>query len=412
MNHSDVPVMHRVSQRVASSPIEDLEGALGAGLDAAAPLSGRRVAVAVGSRGFDRAAELVRLTVARLRAGGLDPFIVPAMGSHGGGTPEGRLAVLERLGITPQAVGAPFEPSGETVELGCAGGAGAFISREALESDGIVLVNRVAQHTGYSGRIQSGTLKMLVVGLGQTEGAASLHAHGFGAGHLIGELADLVLASCPPVIAVAVVEDGTGRLSALEVIPGPRLREREPELLTLAASMKPGIPVEAADILIVDEMGKDISGVGMDPHVTGRGKDFAPGEAPGFSARRLVALRLTPASGGNATGIGHADVTTRALAEAIDSEATGRNVETSGAWERAVLPRVAQTDCEAIIMALVDLAPLSAANARVVRITNTRALSEFEVSSPLAVELAGHSGVMVEPEGRPLPFDGHGGLGR
>jgi hypothetical protein len=189
-------------------------------------------------------------------------------------------------------------------------------------------------------------------------------------------------------------------------MPAGIIRTLEPELLREAGSMWPGIPVAGADLLIVDEMGKDISGTGMDPHVTGRGKDLPPGEVA-FSAKRLVVLRLTPASGGNATGIGHADITTRRLASDVDTGVTYKNVITSGALHRARMPVIAQTDRDAIEMALTSLAS-DAANARVVHIRNTRSLGEMRVSGNLLEEAVGRGASAGTATG--LCFDEEGNL--
>jgi hypothetical protein len=328
------------------------------------------------------------------------------MGSHGGATAGGQSAVLDRLGINEETVGAPVEPSTEAVSLGTTpGGAEAFTARSALQADAIVVVNRVAPHTAYSGPVQSGALKMLAAGLGKRDGARSLHKHGFEAAHLIGEMADLVIAKAPAVLGVALVEDGEKKLSRVEVLRGTEFRQREPELLEVAMSMYPRIPLESADILIVDEMGKDISGIGMDPLVTGRGKRPAGDEPVKFSAGRLVVLGLTPGSGGNATGIGHADVTTRRLCDAIDHEATRRNVITSGALYRARIPVVAGNDREAVAMALESLRERPLEEVTVVRIKNTRELGEFQASASLRPVLAGVPGVELGQEDSGMEFD-------
>jgi hypothetical protein len=251
---------------------------------------------------------------------------------------------------------------------------------------------------------------MLVVGLGKADGARSLHHHGFDAGHLIAELAALVLAKAPPVVAVALVEDGTKALSRLEVMPGEEMLGREPALLEDAMSMCPRIPVQEADVLVVEEMGKDISGIGMDPMVTGRGKEPPAGDGPPFNARRLVVLRLTPGSGGNATGVGHADITTRALVEATDVGVTYRNVLTSGALHRARMPLVAGNDREALEMALSSLGHIPPAEAGVVWIKNTRLLGELKVSVTLLPALEGEQGISVRSKSQEIHFDADGNI--
>lgn len=406
------PKMYRVKQSLVSRPLEDLEAALESGFGAVeflAGLGGPRVAVAVGSRRIDRLPDVVAGAVRRLRGAGAEPFIVPAMGSHGGATERGQEHVLESLGVTAASVGAPVDASMDTVRLGrTPGGAEVFAARCALEADGVVLVNRVGLHTGYSGRVQSGISKMLAVGLGKAPGARALHAHGFGAGHLIEEAAALALRELPPVTAVALLEDGTGRLSEVHVMSGEAVAFSEPALLEKAASMWPRIPLAGADVLLVEEMGKDISGVGMDPHVTGRG--IEAGAGPRFEARRLVVLRLTAGSRGNATGIGHADITTAALVREIDRVATRRNVLTSGALHRARVPIAADTEREAVEMVMESLAGLDPEEARVVRIRNTRRLEEFAASEALLPELRAVEGLEIVTGGEPLSFSVGGDL--
>ena len=400
----EFPLMVKARQRLASAPLEDPAAALDRGLESAgfdsAFSAGMRVAVAVGSRGIDGAAEIVARLVSRLKEAGCCPYVVPAMGSHGGATPEGQVRVLASLGITEGSAGAPVRSGVESIALGTTpGGAEAFIDSLAMEADAIVLVNRVAPHTAFSGPVESGLAKMMAAGLGNTQGARSLHRQGFGAGHLIGEIADRALERAPVAFGIALIEDGTKRLSRLEVLPRDRIRSDEPGLLEAAVSMYPGIPVPEADLLIVDEMGKDISGTGMDPLVTGRGKDFAEGRRPAFSAARLVVLGLSPGSGGNATGIGHADVTTERLVRSIDRWVTYRNVMTSGALFRARIPVMMPTDRDAVAAALESLGGLPRGDVKVVRIRNTARVEEFQVSTALAEDLSGTAGVEVEVEG-------------
>jgi len=410
----EYPLMIKIEQELVSRPLHDLETALDScmeSLDLEHTFKGPRIAVAVGSRSIDRIAQVVTGVAGRLKKAGFEPFIVPAMGSHGGATPKGQQAILERLGVTGDASGVPIEPSMETSCLGTTrSGADVFTARCVLEAHGIIAINRVGLHTGFSGPVQSGVVKMLAVGLGKAEGARALHEHGFGAGHRIGEVADVVLSKAPPVCAIAVMEDGTRKLSELHALAGSNIRKEEPGLLDRAASMWPGIPLREADLLIVEEIGKDISGIGMDPHVTGRGKDIPRGDAPPFTARRLVVLRLTPASGGNATGIGHADITTQAFLDATDRTVTYKNVLTSGALYRARVPLVAATERQAIEMALASLGGIEPERAAIVRIRNTRQLEELDVSAVLLPLLETAEGIRVKSGGKRLSFGPEGDL--
>jgi len=410
----DFPHMLKVRQRLASAPLEDPVGELESGLLRSGfdrIFTGReKVAVAVGSRRIDCLVPVLTELVARLKEAGCRPYLVPAMGSHGGGTPEGQVRMLASLGVTEESVGVPVRSGTETVSLGkTPDGAVVFTDALALEADAIVVINRVAPHTAFSGPVESGLAKMMAAGLGNRTGARSLHRRGFGAGHLIGEIADVVLEAAPVALGVAMVEDGNKRLSRLEVLPRDIIRRREPALLELAASMHPCIPVQYADLLIVDEMGKDISGTGMDPLVTGRGKDLGEGEPP-FEAARLMVLRLSSGSAGNATGIGHADVTTEKLVRSIDRWVTYRNVVTSGALHRARIPVMVPTERDAVAVALESLGGIPGSDVKVVRITSTASLQEFQVSTALAGELLGIEGIEVDAEAREMEFDADSNL--
>jgi len=408
----EFPRLVRVRQGLESAPLGDPGEALAEGLArigaGGLPRPGSRVAVAVGSRGIDGIVNVVASLVQLLKGMGAVPFIIPSMGSHGGATARGQEMVLRSLGVTEESVGAPVISSMETVSLGVTpGGAEAFMDKLAMEADAVLVVNRVAPHTRYSGPVQSGMLKMLTVGLGKQDGARSLHRHGFEAPQLIGEMADLALRSLRKVIAVALVEDGMRDLSRLEVMGPEEIVAREPQLLDIAMSMSPGIPVGRIDLLVVDEMGKEISGTGMDPGVIGRGRDKAERGA-GFCPRRIVVLGLTEGSGGNATGVGHADIITEGLYRSIDRGVTYENVMTSGELERARVPVAAATDRDAVDLALRSLGYPDSKTVRVVRIKNTRELEELLVSTAVAREIQRRDGILVSGEEEAMEFDSSG----
>lgn len=402
--------MFRIRQELRGEVLADPGAAIEEGLERAGLRdlipTGSRVAVAVGSRNIDRLPEVVSRLVAELCSAGCVPFVIPSMGSHGGATGEEQETVLAGLGITKESVGAPIEPSMETVPLGTtAGGVEAFVARAALESDAIVVVNRVGPHTGYSGPVQSGLMKMLAVGLGKAPGARALHSRGFGAAHLIREIAGLVIEKAPVSLGVALLENGRRRLSKLAVVGADEILVKEPVLLEEACAMQPGIPIGEADVLIVDEMGKDVSGIGMDPLVTGRGKELSTGAPTRFSARRLVVLGLTTGTRGNATGVGHADITTKRLVGGVDWEVTYRNVLTSGALERARIPLIAETDAVAVEMALESIGDIQGEDARVVRIRNTGELGEMWVSAACEPEVLAAGGIEILSGAREMEFD-------
>ncbi|MBN2168268.1 MAG: DUF2088 domain-containing protein [Actinobacteria bacterium] len=411
----DFPRMVDIVQEIETSPLvdpeEELEADLSRDVFSGLFMPGRRTAIAVGSRRISGLVEVLSYIVSRVKKSGGTPFIVPAMGSHGGATPEGQVKVLESLGVTEETTGAPIISSPEVECLGeTPGGATVYVDKNALQADALIVVNRVAPHSGYSGPVQSGLQKMIAAGLGKWEGARSLHKQGFEAAHLIGEMADLVLSNISEVMGVAMIEDGRKNLSDIEALYGGEIKEREHELLALARSMYPGIPVEEADILVVDEIGKDISGAGMDPMITGRGKIFSTDEAVSFSAKRIVVLNLSEGSLGNANGIGHADITTRELYESTDWESTYRNAVISGQLYRVRIPVIAETDKKALSLALESLGGKHPDEVRLVRIKNTRELHSMQVSTAIENELQENPRVSVYPGGKALSFSEEGEL--
>jgi len=406
------PLMVRVRQKLKESPLVGAESELLSGLERVyrkhAFSKAKSAAIAVGSRRIDRIAEIVRNIGMYLSNRGIKPFIVPAMGSHGGASAEGQVRILESIGITEESTGIPIVSSMETVRIGdTESGVPVFMDERALSADMIIVVNRVAPHTGFSGSVQSGIQKMIAVGLGNEDGARALHSRGFENSYLISEMASLVIEKTHPCFAVALVEDGRKMLSHLEVMTSDEIAKREPPLLEMAFSLYPSLPLDYADILIIDEIGKDHSGVGMDPMITGRGKKEERRKST-FKAKRIVALGLSRASCGNATGVGHADIITEELFHSINFESTYRNVFSSGALERAKIPIVAKSDREAIRFAIESLGK-DGREARVIRIKNTSEVSEIEVSENTARNLLGED-LSILGEAKGMDFDLNGRL--
>jgi hypothetical protein len=411
-----LPAMHLVEQRFVVPPAIDPELEIRGQWDDAwsnvALRPGASVAVGVGSRGIDRLPEVVRAVVARLRAAGCSPFIVPAMGSHGGATAEGQRAVLAERGITEDSVGAPVRASLDVVGLGEAGGLPLFVDRLAAEADGIVLVNRVKPHTDFIGRFESGLMKMLVIGLGNEAGATSCHRHALARG-----LADVVatagaalLERTRVVLGVALVENQQHRLSALRLVPAAQWQQTEPEILEHARALLPRLPLDDIDVLLVDEMGKDVSGAGIDPNVTGRtaGCWSLPRESPRVT--RIVVRALTAASEGNACGLGYVDCAPRRLVDQIDLSVTAANALASCAPEDGKLPLTFASDREALTAALATLRPYTPDDVRVVHIRNTLAMERIELSPGCLTHLHEGADLVVAPEPAPFAFDGDGAL--
>ena len=348
-----------------------------------------RVAVTVGSRGIANFREIVRAVLDALTAAGVQPFILPAMGSHGGATPEGQKRILADYGITEETMGVPIEAAMATREVGrTADGVRAFTSAVALEADGIVVLNRVKPHTDYFSRtLGSGLIKMMVVGMGKHTGAANFHRTSVRLGYedALRELGRVVLAEAPILFGVALVENQHHDTARIEAVLPENIEAREGELFAEAAALMPGLPFEDIDLLVVDRIGKNLSGPGMDPNVIGRNAHHYSTllrnalDAKPF-VRRVFVRGLTPETHGNAIGIGLADATTRRLAEEMDAEATFVNVRTSLTLHNAKLPMQFDTDREAIAALLDTLALDDPATARVVRIANTLELTTLEAS--------------------------------
>lgn len=370
----------------------------------AADLAGRRIAVGLGSRGVANYAPAARRVVDWLRRRGAQPFIVPAMGSHGGATAAGQRAVLAGWGITPQSMGAPVRATMETVELGSAGAPAVrvFMDRNAYEADAVLVVNRVKPHTDFHGPVESGLIKMAVIGLGKRAGAEAIHFHGVhGLTHLIRPAFDVVLASGKLLGGVALVENGREQTVAVRAARAEEIPACEAECLAQARAGMAALPLERIDVLIVDEIGKEISGTGMDTNVIGRIGIAGVAEPVAPQVRRIVALGLTAASHGNALGIGLADVTTRRLQQQVDYAVTNANVLTSTFLERGRMPLAAASDAEALQWALCTCGAAAPA-AAVARIRNTLALETLLLSRP-AAERARAAGATLTQESDYLP---------
>lgn len=367
---------------------------------------GDRVAVAVGSRGIDRLLEIVAAVVGIIKEAGGQPFIVPAMGSHGGATAEGQEAVLARLGVTRQAVGAPVCSSMETVMLGhTAEGIPVYCDKIAAEADKVVIINRIKPHTSFSGEIESGLLKMLAVGLGNDLGCRAVHAAGLE--NAVVTVGRVVLRALPLLAAVAVLENEDGKVCHAELLEPENLEEREKSLLIEARQMAPRLPFKKIDLLIVREMGKNISGTGMDSKVIGRVNRRGV-ERDGPDIDKIVVLDLTAESGGNAWGVGMADIVTRALVDKIDYTATYENALSTRYLDRAKIPVIMPDDRSAILFGLRTLHNRDMNAVKVVLIKNTLDLKVMWVSKPLLEEAA--EGFEITPEPRELLFDGSGKL--
>jgi hypothetical protein len=392
MTQSLLPRFIRILRRFEQPRITDVGAETRAQLEASGVSfsPGATVAIAVGSRGIANLQVIVQQIVAWLRDQGAKPFVVPAMGSHGGATAEGQAAVLEGYGITEEATGAPVVASMEVVELPSEGlDAPVFFDRIAYGADATVIVNRVKPHTSFHGPHESGLLKMTAIGLGKNRQAAALHRLGVaGLRDVMPKVAEQSLRHNNVRLAVAVVENAREETMIVRAVPTAQIAAVDRELLALAREAAPALPCRELDLLIVDEMGKDISGLGMDTGVIGRLRIPGQPEPETPRIRVIMARDLTPATRGNACGVGLADIVTRTLFDKIDFPATYQNVLTTGFLERGKIPLIAGSDREALDFAARALGTSALDCARVIRIRNTLCLDRLWVSAQLLKEVA------------------------
>ena len=390
-----------VEARLQSCPISDVVGETTARMDrlfSQVSLSGKRVAIAVGSRGIDQLPLIVRTVVERLRSYGAEPFIFPAMGSHGGGTSEGQRMMLESLGVSEESAGAPIDSTMETVDLGYSPhGIRLVASRPAIEAGAILFINRIKPHTDFSSnQIGSGLRKMCLIGLGKIEGAFEYHraARRIGFEAMLLEVSGEILSRLPNIYGLGLIEDGYHQLAHIEELRGAEFAAREPALFAMADEWMPRLPFKEVDVLIVDEIGKNISGAGMDPNVTGRDIHGIPRPDRRTIINTIFVRDLTPESHGNAIGLGYADLVTARLVAKMNKQITYTNSLSSMTPASVRIPMHYET-AEECLAAAVRMSGQTAATARLVQIRNTLALNRLVVSEHYAEEIAARSDLTV-----------------
>ncbi|RKU29352.1 hypothetical protein C6497_06525 [Candidatus Poribacteria bacterium] len=416
-----LPKMARVKQHFDAPVLTDLPKAIHSELDrinaSSIIKSGDTVAITAGSRGVANIATAVKATVDYLKNLGAKPFVVPAMGSHGGATAEGQTSVLEHYGITETTVGAPVKATMEVVKLGSIKNADAddlpvFMDRYAAEADHVVPLNRIKAHTDFNGSIESGVLKMMVIGLGKQQGANYYHRAFFQYGfeHVITAVGGFILDTGKIAFGIGLIENAHEDTAKAVAMPAKNLLRTERELLVEAKSMMGRLPFDELDLLIVDWSGKNISGTGMDTNVIGRMmQNFEP-EPLKPAILRIFVRDLTEESDGNATGIGLADFTTTRLVNQIDRHSTYMNGITALGPQKSKIPFYYDTDKEAIEVALETIGLTKSENARVIRIESTLRLTDFDISEVLLKDVDLHSNLEVVGATLPLQFDTSGNL--
>jgi hypothetical protein len=412
----ELPRMVRVRQKFESIEIDDVAGTVVEQFSDPALRAkvkpGMKIAVGCGSRGIANVATCARTVIDQLKSLGAEPFIFPAMGSHGSASAEGQVKVLDSLGINEQTMGCPIKSSMEVVELGrLDNGMPVYFDKYAAEADAVALVCRVKAHTNFRAPIESGIVKMLVIGMGKIRGASTAHWYGFDAFiDVLPETAQYIMQKIDFLFGVAMVENASDRTALVEVVPGDKVLEREPELLRLARQWMPRLQFDDIDVLIVDRMGKNITGAGMDPNITGRNARGANWEAVP-RVKKIAVLGLTPETDGNATGVGAADVITMRLFRDFDPAKTYANVIAATLLDGAAIPMIMNSDREAVQLAAKTIPQTRPEDATIVHIPNTLEIVEIDVSENLLPYIEANPD-KFEVVGRPAPldFDAQGNL--
>lgn len=409
-----LPPMALIRQKFDDTRVDDIPGHLRRELEKPGTidglLPGQQVAVAVGSRGIQNLALIVRTTLDRIKEAGAVPFIVPCMGSHGGATAEGQIEILKQLGITESSMSVPIRASMDAAVIDTLdNGLPVYADRYAMEADAIIVINRIKPHTAFRGPYESGVMKMIAIGLGKQKGAEAIHQLGFK--HMAVHMpaaARILMGKLPIVFGVAIVENAYDQTCRIEALPIERVEERESRLLEEAKERIPKLLFGQIDVLVIDWIGKNISGDGMDPNVTGRFP--TPYAYGGPDVTKIVALDLTPESKGNAAGIGLSDFTTKRMVEKMNAEATYANGLTSTVCLPCNISTTLENDYYAIKAAVKTCNILDYNACRLVRIRDTLHLGEIHISAGMLDEARRHPDIEVLAEPGEWRFDEEGNV--
>lgn len=413
-----LPKVYRIRQNFQSSRIEDVPEAVLSelpkiNLDKVVK-PGESVAITVGSRGIANIASIIKSTIDYLKSIDAVPFIVPAMGSHGGGTAEGQAQVIAAYGITAETMGVEIRSSMETVIVDTTShGIPVHFDKHAYEADHVLICGRVKPHTRFVGDIESGLHKMMLIGLGKHEGAKIYHRaiEDLSFEEIIKAVASSILKKCSVIGGLAIVENAYDETALIEAVLPEQFYERETELLNIARESLPRLPFEKTDLLIVDRIGKNISGSGMDACVIGRKfNDHAATERDNVSAKRIMIRGLTEETHGNACGIGLAEFTNQRTVDSVDWKITRINANTGSHPTAAMVPLAYETDREAIEAALQTIGLVPPETSRIVQIYDTLELSEVIVSEPYLEEINARDDLEIISGPFELPFDAQGNL--
>lgn len=405
----DAPKMARVKQIFEDNTLRDIPGTIAKEFAkpeiASRVKSGMKIGITVGSRGVANIAVITKEIILNVKKLGGEPFIFPAMGSHGGATAEGQLEVLASYNITEKTMGVPIKSSMETVVIGKSPeGKPVSIDKYAHEADGIIVAARVKPHTAFRGTYESGLLKMMVIGMGKQKGAESCHDEGFGRmAYNVETYADVIMAKTKILFGVAMVENAFDNTCLIEAVTTENFKKREAVLLKEAKALMPKILIPKFDILIVDQIGKNFSGDGADPNVTGT--YCTPYATGGPEFQRYVVLDLSDETHGNAIGIGLADFTTKRVFDKTDFDASYPNGLTSTVVSGMKMPMVLKNDRTAIQAAIFCTTNIDKTKPKIVRIKNTSHIEEIMVSEALIDEVKKTPKMELLEDAKPLPFD-------
>ncbi|MBT7155921.1 MAG: DUF2088 domain-containing protein [Deltaproteobacteria bacterium] len=406
------PKMHRIRQVIEAPEVENLEETISQELESLLLESkikpGARIAVTAGSRGINHIDRILKRIIDFLKQHEAKPFLVPAMGSHGDGSAEGQLDVLKSLNITEETMGVPIHSSMEVVEIGKSSfDFPVLVDKLAAESDGIVVVNRIKPHTEFEGPIESGLMKMMAIGLGKHKGCVEVHKQAGNYGYLkvIPEIGQIILDKLPILFGVGIVENIYDETAKIKAVSPDRFFEEEAELLIEAKRLMAKIPFDHLDVLIIDEIGKNISGTGLDTNVIGRIMVYGEKEPELPQINRIVVLDMTEESHGNAVGIGLSDYISDRLYTKINRSAVAKNAIAANTPEKGRIPISLPTDRETVEAALNTIGAIKSEDARIVHIKNTLELKEMHISNALLPETTAKTNLVIMEEIGPISFD-------
>ncbi len=413
----DFPQMYCIRQKVEAPKVENIEAAVIqelASLDLSPRITpGDRIAITAGSRGIHQIDKILKTLIDILKEHKAAPFIVPAMGSHGNGTAQGQLEILNSLNISEETMGVPIHSSMEVVQIATSShGFPVWVDKQAATADKVVVMNRIKPHTEFEGPIESGLMKMMAIGLGKHKGCFEVHKQtvNFGYSRVIPEIGALILDRLPVLFGVGIVENIYDETACIEACLPENFYNTESALLAKAKTYMARLPFDKIDILILDEMGKNISGTGMDTNVIGRIMFIGEQEPETPKITRIVVLNLTAPSHGNAIGIGLADFTTRKVIDKLNTQAMATNAITAMTPEKARLPVSLATDRAAIEAALQTIGAVAPVGARIVHIKNTLEMGTFHVSKALRNEIERNNTLLLVADIGPLEFEEDGRL--